>query len=80
MSEIESVEPIGEPERDEIALPLDAQQLHAEIDQARAATDRFRSKATELIKELRDKVFKGSDVVVHLCDDHLKTLRVISVP
>jgi dipeptidyl aminopeptidase/acylaminoacyl peptidase len=35
---------------------------------------------TKLIKDLRDKVFKGSDVVIHLCDDHLKTLRVISVP
>jgi WD40 repeat protein len=33
-----------------------------------------------LVKELRDKVFKGSDVVVHLCDDQMKTLRVISVP
>ena len=31
-----------------------------------------------LVKELRDKVFKGSDVVVHLCDDQMKTLRVIS--
>jgi WD40 repeat protein len=33
-----------------------------------------------LVKELRDKIFKGSDVVVHLCDDKMKTLRVISVP
>jgi DNA-binding Lrp family transcriptional regulator len=34
----------------------------------------------KLIKELRDKIFRGSDVVVHLCDNQLKTLRVISVP
>ncbi len=33
-----------------------------------------------LIKEVRDKVFKGNAVVVHLCDEQLKTLRVITVP
>jgi WD40 repeat protein len=33
-----------------------------------------------LVKELRDKVFKGSNVTVHLCDSQFQTLRVISIP
>jgi hypothetical protein len=32
---------------------------------------------TSVSKELSENVFDGSKVVVHLCDDHLKTLRVI---
>jgi hypothetical protein len=32
---------------------------------------------TAVSKELSDNVFNGGKVVVHLCDDHLKTLRVI---
>lgn len=32
---------------------------------------------TSVAKELSGNVFGGSKVVVHLCDDHLKTLRVI---
>lgn len=32
---------------------------------------------TAASKELSENVFNGAKVVVHLCDDHLKTLRVI---
>lgn len=32
---------------------------------------------TSVSKELSENVFNGGKVVVHLCDDHLKTLRVI---
>jgi hypothetical protein len=32
---------------------------------------------TSVAKELSENVFNGANVVVHLCDDHLKTLRVI---
>jgi hypothetical protein len=32
---------------------------------------------TSVAKELSENVFSGAKVVVHLCDDHLKTLRVI---
>ena len=55
MSDTESLEPIGGAEDDEAEVPVAAGQIRAEIDQARAATDRFRSKATELIDELRDR-------------------------
>ena len=39
-------------------------------------TDFFKS----LGKELRDNLFKGSNLVVHICDNQLRTLRVISIP
>ena len=32
---------------------------------------------TAVSKELSENVFNGGKVVVHLCDDHLKTLRAI---
>jgi hypothetical protein len=32
---------------------------------------------TSVCQELSENVFNGAEVVVHLCDDHLKTLRVI---
>jgi hypothetical protein len=32
---------------------------------------------TSVAKEISENVFNGGKVVVHLCDDHLKTLRVI---
>lgn len=32
---------------------------------------------TAVAKELGENVFNGGKVVVHLCDDRLKTLRVI---
>jgi hypothetical protein len=32
---------------------------------------------TSVAKELSENVFGGGKVVVHLCDDHLKTLRVV---
>jgi hypothetical protein len=51
LSDTESLEPIGGAEEDEVALPVAADDIRAEIDQAREATDRFRSKAGELIFE-----------------------------
>jgi WD40 repeat protein len=39
-------------------------------------TDFFKS----LGKELRDNLFKGSNLVVHICDNQMRTLRVISIP
>ena len=41
-----------------------------------ALTDFFKA----LGKDLRDNVFKGSTVVVHVCDEKFTTLRVISIP
>lgn len=32
---------------------------------------------TSVCQELSENVFNGARVVIHLCDDHLKTLRVI---
>ena len=61
MSDTESLEPIGEAERDDVRPPVAADQSRPEIDQARAATERFRSKATELIKELREREARARD-------------------
>src|SRR6266487_564158 len=55
LSDTESLEPIGDAESDDVALSVDANEIRAEIEQAREATDRFRAKATELIKQLRDR-------------------------
>ena len=60
MSETERVEGIGEPDTGEEALPVDAEQIRDEIDEARAATDRFREKATELIGDLREREAESS--------------------
>jgi hypothetical protein len=53
LSETESLEPIGDVERDDVAPAPAGGEIRGEIDQARAATDRFRAKATDLISELR---------------------------
>ncbi len=65
MSDTESLEPIGDAKGDEVPLPIAADEIRAEIDHARAATDRFRSKASELIKELRDREIQArNDAIV----------------
>ena len=45
MSDTESLEPIGDAEEEEAAIPVAADEIRAEIEEAREATDRFRSKA-----------------------------------
>ncbi len=55
MSDTESLEPIGDESESDAAPPVAAAEIRAEIDDARAATDRFRSKASELINELRER-------------------------
>jgi hypothetical protein len=50
--------------------------MKKDAEKAPNTTETFQSVA----KELSDNVFKGGHVVVHLCDDQLKTLRVIPEP
>ena len=53
------------PMEEDAAIPVAADEIRAEIDQAREATDRFRSKATELIEELRDREIQArNDAIV----------------
>ena len=76
MSDTESLEPIGEAGRDDVPFPVDADEIRGEIEQARAATDRFRAKATELIKELRDRETQAREIEVVCLGRHASQASV----
>jgi hypothetical protein len=49
LSDTERLEPIGDQE-DGVLDPMDADEIRAEIDEARAATERYRAKAESSLR------------------------------
>ena len=76
MSDAERVEATSG-ETEEIAASEDGtQRIRAEINEAKAATDRFRTKATELIAELRDRESKAREDAIAARSDCRRDLCI----